>query len=105
MDPWMADGAFVDLPAREAETLKDAISCGLVLLLALSIGQTPIAAVQLGDNDLGPPPPPAEVGARISFDELSHDWGTVLQGTKVLHTYRFRNTGTAVLRITNVKPG
>jgi hypothetical protein len=45
------------------------------------------------------------VGPRISFDELSHDWGTVLQGTKVLHTYRFRNTGTAVLRITNVKPG
>ena len=101
----MAVGAYVDLPAREAETLKDAISCGLVLLLALSIGQTPIAAVQLGGDDLGPPPPPAEVGARISFDELSHDWGTVLQGTKVLHTYRFRNTGTAVLRITNVKPG
>ena len=58
-----------------------------------------------GDDDLGPPPPPAEEGPRIRFETTSFDWGEVLQGSKVEHTYRFRNVGSGVLRITQVKPG
>ena len=65
--------------------------------------QTPIPV-----DELGPPPPPVAPtsgSAAIAFESLSHDWGTVLQGTVVEHTYKFRNVGTDVLRITNVKPG
>jgi len=81
--------------------VKNAI-LGVLLTIAAGL---PLSAFQLSDDDLGPPAPPAEVGPRISFDQLTHDWGTVLQGTKVEHTYRFSNTGSSVLRITNVKPG
>jgi hypothetical protein len=82
-------------------SVKNAI-LGVLLTIAAGL---PLSAFQLSDDDLGPPAPPAEVGPRISFDQLTHDWGTVLQGTKVEHTYRFSNTGSSVLRITNVKPG
>ena len=82
-------------------SVKNAI-LGVLLTIAAGL---PLSAFQLSDDDLGPPPPPAEGGPRISFDQLTHDWGTVLQGAKVEHTYRFSNTGSSVLRITNVKPG
>ncbi len=85
----------------------------VLLILAASTGlhgsriasaQTPIPI-----DELGPPPPPAKpargAGPVIVFESLGHDWGTVLQGTVVEHTYKFRNTGSDVLRITNVKPG
>ena len=65
--------------------------------------------VQKPADDLGPPPPPAPpvggVGPSIAFETLSHDWGTILQGTNVEFTYKFRNVGSEILRITNVKPG
>ncbi len=85
--------------------MKKATTTILVAFLTAVLGTLPLPGFQLGDDDLGPPPPPAEAGPRISFDSLTHDWGTVLQGAKVEHSYRFRNTGTSVLRITQVKPG
>lgn len=57
-------------------------------------------------DDLGPPAPPAGgAGPSIQFETLDHDWGTVLQGTVIEYTYKFRNIGSEILRITNVKPG
>lgn len=60
-------------------------------------------------DDLGPPAPPAPpaggAGPSIQFETLDHDWGTVLQGTVIEYTYKFRNIGSEILRITNVKPG
>jgi hypothetical protein len=37
--------------------------------------------------------------------ETEHDWGTVLHGEVVEHSYPVRNEGDDVLRITSVKPG
>ena len=65
--------------------------------------------IKVPADDLGPPAPPAPpsgaAGPSIQFETLEHDWGTVLQGTVVEFTYKFRNIGSEVLRITNVKPG
>ena len=92
---------------------------GVLSILAIagldSLQLTPQILVHAQDpgtpitDDLGPPPPPAKAqytgDPAISFESMDHDWGTVLQGTAIEHTYKFRNTGTSILRITNVKPG
>lgn len=38
------------------------------------------------------------------FSEVEYDFGTVKEGTKVKHTYKVKNTGSAPLKITQVKP-
>ncbi|MEC9476528.1 MAG: DUF1573 domain-containing protein [Planctomycetota bacterium] len=77
----------------------------LGLILALPLLLVPNSPSLGGDDDLGPPPPPITQGPKIRFDQNSFDWGEVLQGAKVEHTYHFRNVGDSVLRITQVKPG
>ena len=42
-------------------------------------------------------------GPRISFDKLVFDFGKVDQGTKVVHTFSFKNTGDKDLEISSVK--
>lgn len=39
----------------------------------------------------------------ISFDEASYDFGTITDGDKVRHTFKFQNTGKEPLIITNCK--
>lgn len=57
------------------------------------------------DDGFGPPPPPATRGPKMVLVETEHDWGTVLHGEVVEHSYPVRNEGDDVLRITSVKPG
>lgn len=42
-------------------------------------------------------------GAVITFEKKSHDFGDILQGDKVEETFKFTNTGTEPLIITNVQ--
>jgi hypothetical protein len=42
-------------------------------------------------------------GAVITFDKKTHDFGNIVQGDKVEHTYYFTNTGNQPLIITNVQ--
>jgi hypothetical protein len=42
-------------------------------------------------------------GAVIAWERATHDFGDVVQGEKVEHTFRFKNTGTEPLVITNVQ--
>lgn len=42
-------------------------------------------------------------GAAISWEKATHDFGDVIQGDKVEHTFRFTNTGNKDLVITNVQ--
>lgn len=44
-------------------------------------------------------------GPRVAFDTLRHDFGSLTSASPVRHKFRFRNTGTRPLLITNVKPG
>lgn len=41
--------------------------------------------------------------AQIKFESPEHDFGTIQQGVKVEHTYKFTNSGTADLLITDAK--
>lgn len=41
-------------------------------------------------------------GPVITFSEKSKDFGDITQGTKVEHTFKLENTGTAPLTISNV---
>ncbi|QDH79451.1 DUF1573 domain-containing protein [Echinicola soli] len=41
-------------------------------------------------------------GPVITFEETEKDFGEITQGTKVEHTFKFTNTGTEVLKISNV---
>lgn len=41
-------------------------------------------------------------GPVITFEETSKDFGEITQGTKVEHTFKLKNTGTEVLKISNV---
>ncbi len=42
-------------------------------------------------------------GPAITWDKNTHDFGDIIQGEKVEHTFKFTNTGTEPLVITNVE--
>ena len=48
---------------------------------------------------------PAQGHPKISFDATKHNAGEVWEGAVVSHTFIVKNTGTAQLDITKVKPG
>jgi len=70
----------------------------LLLLLLLRLPVTPIAAQD------PPPPVPFPIGPApvIHLGETEHDWGTVLQGSLVKHSFEVENHGKAPLRILKV---
>lgn len=64
------------------------------------------------NNPAAPTPNPAAAAApavpagpttTMKFDELEFDYGTIDQGEKVNHTYKFSNTGSEPLIISNAK--
>lgn len=44
----------------------------------------------------------AEKGAEIRFEEVSHDFGDIQQGDKVQYIFKFKNTGSQALLISEV---
>ncbi len=42
-------------------------------------------------------------GPAFTWDKNTHDFGDIIQGEKVEHTFKFTNTGTEPLVITNVE--
>lgn len=50
-----------------------------------------------------PPPAPTGPTTSIKFEESTFNFGTVKQGEKVTHVYKFKNTGDEPLTIKNAK--
>lgn len=71
------------------------------LLLALSLTAAAYSAqaqaTKPADKAAGPVAGPA-----ITFEEVKYDFGSVVQGGTVDHTFKFKNTGTAPLVISNI---
>lgn len=64
--------------------MKTYASFLLILISFLSVGQS-------------------QRGPSITWDKNTYDFGDIIQGEKVEHTFRFTNTGTDPLVITNVE--
>jgi hypothetical protein len=64
--------------------MKSAASLLFVLISLFSFGQS-------------------QQGPAISWDKNTHDFGDIFQGEKVEHTFKFTNTGSEPLVITNVE--
>jgi hypothetical protein len=80
---WLVHGkAANDKPAIPKETASQQSS--------------PILASQTPEKPTGEIP---TGGPRINFDEPSHDFGTVTEGTKVAHTFVLHNTGKEPLKL------
>lgn len=73
-----------------------------VLLLALSLSVTGFAA-QAQTAAVKPANAQAKVaGPQIQFEEMKFDFGSIKQGDIVEHTFKFKNTGTQPLVISNI---
>ena len=63
-------------------------------------GQNPKPSV--GESQAAPQ---AKEGPRILIEEAVHDFGEVYEGATVDHGFTVKNTGSAVLNISQVRPG
>ncbi|MBW3130950.1 DUF1573 domain-containing protein [Hymenobacter profundi] len=71
-----------------------------ILFLALSLSMAGFAAQA---QTVAPANAQAKVaGPNIQFEESKYDFGSVAQGGIVEHTFKFKNTGTAPLVISNI---
>lgn len=61
-----------------------------MLILAMAVGSFGLAQAQVA-------------GAQIEFEKLEHDYGTIDQGANGTTEFRFTNTGTEPLIISNAK--
>ncbi len=74
------------------------------LLLALSLTAAAFTAQAQAQAQAQAPAAKAgtTAGPAIVFEEVKYDFGSVVQGGTVDHTFKFKNTGTAPLVISNI---
>ncbi|NJK83133.1 MAG: DUF1573 domain-containing protein [Saprospiraceae bacterium] len=60
---------------------------------------TPNSPISTGEGDA--PVTPVGPTTNMTFDEMTFDFGTVNDGEKVRHAYKFKNTGNEPLIISN----
>lgn len=87
---------------RDAEKKIATLEARLASLEGKNPGATPMtkpAPVEAQPEVKPEGPLPA-----IQFESLDHDFGTIKEGDKVTHTYRFKNTGEIPLIIQEAKP-
>ncbi|MFZ1750416.1 MAG: DUF1573 domain-containing protein [Saprospiraceae bacterium] len=70
---------------------------------ATAMEATPVADPAMAATDVAATPVPTGPLTTIKFDEETYNWGKVMDGEKVTHVYKFKNTGTEPLIISNAK--
>ena len=76
--------------------MKKALVLALALTGAGFAAQAQTAAVQPANAQV------KAAGPQIQFDEMKYDFGTAKQGDVVKHVFKFKNTGTQPLVISNI---
>lgn len=64
---------------------------------------TPAAPATPAASSATTPPAPTGPTTTMTFEELTFDFGTVAEGEKVSHTYKFTNTGNEPLVLSDAK--
>jgi hypothetical protein len=91
-----------------------AVGAAAIYLVAANGGKkvTPPATTTTNTEETvaspsGDQPKPEVTGPqpKIEFEETVYDWGQVYQDAKVIHIFKFKNTGEADLTIDKVKSG
>ncbi len=78
--------------------MRKAIFFGLVCLsMAIAVAQNPVTSTTSTQQD------PQQTNTTIKFDEISHNFGNVTEGEIAKYEFRFTNTGTEPLVLTNVQ--
>lgn len=77
--------------------MKKAFVLALSLACAGFAAQAQTAAIQPANAQV------KAAGPQIQFDEMKYDFGTAKQGDVVKHVFKFKNTGTQPLVISNIQ--
>ncbi|MFZ1454817.1 MAG: DUF1573 domain-containing protein [Saprospiraceae bacterium] len=89
--------------ADDANTAPDAAEASAVPVTtdpAAMPAQDPNAAIAADPNAPAATPVPTGPLTSIKFEQMSYDWGTVMDGEKVTKIFKFKNTGKEPLIIT-----
>ena len=82
--------------ADDANTAPDAAEASAVPVTtdpAAMPAQDPNAAIAADPNAPAATPVPTGPLTSIKFEQMSYDWGTVMDGEKVTKIFKFKNTG------------
>jgi hypothetical protein len=89
-----ADDAANAAPTTDATTTEIAPAADPNAAMAAAQGADPAAAAT---------PVPTGPTTSVKFDQDTYDWGKVMDGDKVTHVFKFKNTGNEPLIISNAK--
>lgn len=74
-----------------------------LIIAIFAAGAAFSAMAQATNQPSAPAPAPAESKAKVVFAELSHNFGNVIEGQVARYDFKFTNTGTEPLVLTNVQ--
>jgi Protein of unknown function (DUF1573) len=80
-----------------AAATEKAPAVGGAVKAAAASAVAPAAKVEPNAAAAATPAPPVVAGGKtttVKFDEMSYDWGTIDEGKKMEHVFKFKNTGT-----------
>jgi hypothetical protein len=89
-------GAATAAAASPAVAAAKAVPAAAGAVKAATASATAPAKVEPSAANVTPAPPVVAGGktTSVKFDELSYDWGTIAEGEKMTHVFKFKNTGT-----------
>ena len=74
-----------------------------LIIAMFAAGAAFSAMAQATNQPSAPAPAPAESKAKVVFAEISHNFGNVIEGQVARYDFKFTNTGTEPLVLTNVQ--
>lgn len=76
-----------------------------VSVLGLSPAQAAESRGAKATRQTAPESSGSQASPSIQIGEKTHDFGEVMEGAQITHVFQVKNTGSAPLQITQVRPG